>query len=447
MQIEVENLRGFRRAALSFAAAPEPDAGARPLTVLLGGAGSGKSTLLQALALGLMPRREAAALLAHQPGPWVRLGARARGAQSHPEARIRVELADPAQPQRRFSVTTHIADSDGDAGSATTAGGPAAGPTLRQETEPRTGFPWHRVRVSGYGAVRVPPAPAQTTNARGRASAAKPPRARARDAVATLFDPRARLLPASALFADAAADAAAQRLRLCKSILGIRGSLNGNDLGLVQKRASGSIPLSALGGGVSDIAAWLVDLVARAHAGAPRGLLLVDAVDAQLQPAGQRDLLARVRARCPELQVVVSARSPGAIANRAAAELALCTRRGQQLAVSQDLPPPAGHDADALLRGPWFGLPATTDDATAVRLSDYREGVRAGAAADDRARLREAVRARVGYFVATPLDELAGEVLAAFEAEHTAAESEDERARIRERAAEALRRRLGDAET
>lgn len=194
-----------------------------------------------------------------------------------------------------------------------------------------------------------------------------------------------------------------------------------------------------------------MDLLGHAHAAGaldaqarPAGIALVDAIDAQLHPSAQRQLLGRLARRFPALQLVVTAQSPGMVANRAAGEVIVCQRRGQARAVAQGLPAPAGRNADEILRGPWFGLPATVDDHTARLLARYREAVRTGAGEPARARLREDVRGRVGYFVATPLDELAAEVVAALarELDQPGDVSGDARRAVVEEAMRRLRRRL-----
>jgi hypothetical protein len=406
MQVEVENLRGFRQVAVDLA-----DARGRPrqTTVALGEGGSGKTSLLCVMAVGLAPQREARALL--QAGSWL---ARARKAGGTPrEARVRVALCDPGAPAERFAITTWIA-------------GDAAGHIrVRQETEPAAGFPWQRVLVCGYGAGRgLSTRPA----VRGHAT---------RTTVASLFRRDARLLSPAALGPRLVATAWGHaRALLGDSALGDAGDLD------------------ALGDSASSVLSWLIDLLGHAHAAGaldaqarPSGIALVDAIDAQLHPSAQRRLLARLARRFPALQLVATAQSPETVVNRAAGEVLVCRRQGQARAVVQDLPALTGRNADEILRGPWFGLPATVDDHTARLLARYREAVRAGAGEPERARLREAVRMRVGYFVATPLDELAAEVMASLERErdqpgHPAGES---REALVEEAMRRLRRRLDEA--
>jgi hypothetical protein len=172
------------------------------------------------------------------------------------------------------------------------------------------------------------------------------------------------------------------------------------------------------------MAAGLADLLGRAHLeGAldgesrPAGIALVDGIDAHLHPGRQRLILGRLARIFPDLQVVATAQSPETVVNLQAGEVAVCQRIGAVRVLLQELPSPAGRNADELLRGPWFGLPATVDDDTAALMATYRERVRAGAGDKERDRLREAVRERVGYFVATPLDELIAEILAVLEDE------------------------------
>lgn len=375
MRVEVENLAGFRQVAVDLAGARGRP---RQTTLALGQNGSGKTSLLCVMAVGLVPLRDARALLAATPES--RLAHTRPGRQR--EGRVRVELCDPGAPAERFAITTWIATD------------PAGGVRVRQETEPARDFPWQRVLVCGYGARR-----GLTT---GRALRHTP-----RTGVASLFRHDARLLSPAALGPNLVAAAWGHaRALLGDHALGAPGDLD------------------ALGDGAFSLLAWLVDLLGHAHAAGaldaesrPAGIALVDGIDAHLHPSAQRQLLTRLARRFPALQLVVTAQSPQSVVHRAAGEVLVCLRQGRASTVAQGLPAPAGRNADEILRGPWFGLAATVDDPTARLLARYRNAVRTGASEDERAGLREAVRARVGYFVATPLDEIAAEVVAALASE------------------------------
>jgi energy-coupling factor transporter ATP-binding protein EcfA2 len=367
MRVEVENLRGFRQAVLDLADAHDKP---RRTTVLLGDNGSGKTTLLRVIALGLARPRDVQSMAEDM------LGVSRRGVRD--EARIRIELAEPGPRGERVAVTTWI---DTDASGAI---------EVRRETEPAKGFPWPRTLVCGYGAGRGLP--------EAQAPAVHVPR----DAVASLFRSDARLLVPETL--GEALDTALARHG--QALLGL------------------DVAAAAPGDGAGSTTAWLGDLLGRAHLdGAldaesrPAGIVLIDAIDAHLHPSRQRQLLGRLARLFPDLQIVATAQSPETVVNLEAGEVAVCHRQGAQRAVLQELPSPAGRNADEILRGPWFGLPATVDDETATLLATYRQRVRAGAGESERERLRQAVRDRVGYFVATPLDELVAEVLAVLEDE------------------------------
>ena len=367
MRVEIENLQGFRQAVLDLA-----DARGKPrrTTVLLGDNGSGKSTLLRVIALGLARPRDVKGMAQGM------LGVSSRGERD--QARVRVELVETGPRAERVSVTTWI---------DTAEDGTIA---VRRETEPDRDFPWPRVLLCGYGAGR------------GQPTQRMPGKHVPRDAVASLFQRDARVLAPEAL--GEALDTALARH--CQSLLGL------------------DFAVAEPGDGAHATAAWLADLLGRAQLDAaldaefkPAGIALVDAVDAHLHPSRQRQILGRLARIFPDLQIVATAHSPETVVNLETGEVAVCHRQGSFRALIQDLPAPTGRNADELLRGPWFGLPATMDDDTATLLATYRERVRAGASEKERARLRESVRDRVGYFVATPLDELIAEVLAVLEDE------------------------------
>lgn len=446
MRVEVESLHGFRRACIDLAdVAGKPRRGA----LVLGDNGSGKTTLLRAVALGLAPLGDARALAGAWPGLAAGLGlGPVRTRSRRPGgSRIRVELCDPGAPSRRFAVTTWLgADRTGAV-------------QVRRETEPARGFPWQRVLVCGYGAMR------------GGHGSRQPRAARAsgRQAVGSLFAGDAILPPARALQVlgwtragrrgDSALAAAVERHLRALLGLGARGgvTLAGDRVivGVSGGPGAGraSVPWDALGDGARSTGAWLLDLLARSHrAGAlgpgarPRGVALVDGIDAHLHPSRQRAILGLIGRRFPGLQLVATAQSPLLVADRAPGDVVLCSREGAGLHVRQDLPAAEGRDADAILRGPWFGLDATVDPETARLLAGYRERAGAGAGEGELAGLREAVRARVGHFAATPLDELALEVVAALRAELAGADpghlSGERRQALVEEAAARLRRRL-----
>lgn len=453
MRVEVESLHGFARACIDFAdVAGKPRRG----VLVLGDNGSGKSTLLRAVALGLAPLRDARALA----GAWPGLAAGVARTQARrgrrAESRIRVELCDPGAPDQRFAITTRLrADVSGAV-------------QVRRDTEPARGFPWQRVLVCGYGAQRGAAGRVAATSRRG--GAARAPAARA--AVASLFACDAPLMtPPRALQVlgwtragrrDDSALAAAVEGHL-RALLGL-GPRSGVALAgdRVDVRVSGgpgaSVPWDALGHGARSTGAWLLDLLATSHrAGAlspgarPRGIALVDGIDAHLHPSRQREILGLVARRFPGLQLVATAQSPLLVADRAPGDVVLCRREGAGLAAHQDLPPAQGRDADAILRGPWFGLDATVDHETARLLAAYQDRARAGAGEDELAALREAVRARAGHLAASPLDELAVEVVAALRAELASEDSGhlsgDRRRALVAEAAARLRRRLEEHET
>jgi len=142
------------------------------------------------------------------------------------------------------------------------------------------------------------------------------------------------------------------------------------------------LPTSALSDGYQAFLAWTGDLLHRLAAVAPTGLplreipgvVLIDEVDLHLHPAWQRQVLHRLAAAFPRLQIIATTHSP----------LVLGSVRHEQVRVlrsdqglSEVLLPSEvtwGRSADQLLASPFFGLDSTRDIefASALRAAEQK---------------------------------------------------------------------------
>lgn len=108
-------------------------------TVFVGDNATGKSTLLRSIAMGLCDEASAAGLMKESDEGYIRRG--------QTEARIRLDLFDPDDHLRKYTIKTTVTRIEGERG--------IFSDVVRQQTIPkRQLFPWDEIFVSGYGAGR-----------------------------------------------------------------------------------------------------------------------------------------------------------------------------------------------------------------------------------------------------------------------------------------------------
>jgi predicted ATP-binding protein involved in virulence len=176
----------------------------------------------------------------------------------------------------------------------------------------------------------------------------------------------------------------------------------------------------------------------------PCGIVLIDEIDEHLHPSWQRSLLPTLRKRFPNVQFVGTTHSAMTLVNLQREELALCMLRNAVAQVFQgEFRGPGARTADELLRSEWFGLPSTFDQESAALIERYQEALRTGGPSTQKtAKLREQVRERLGYPVASPLDELAVEIADELRKQFRDESNPDEREKLINKGATMLRTRL-----
>ncbi len=299
--LKLLNVRSFTELELDFNARSSPlaDGGAGQWVVLLGDNGVGKSTILRSLALALVDRELANALLQTQraPAPYVRMQ------EDHAEITVELSGLTPFQVEIRAGRTSEKLKiiKERDVRPALFAYGPQRGSAVGRSAR--------EVSFSETGAV------------------------------ATLFDEEAELIHAETWLkqlrlgalesAGGPAEAFFDAVR--EALVGL---LDGVDcLDVTQKkgvrlsgqRVGNDIPLAALSDGYLSTMGWVLDLLARwserfrriedrmpdaSMATDATGLVLVDEIGLHLHPQWQMRVIRDVRRMFRNMSFVVSSHHP-----------------------------------------------------------------------------------------------------------------------------------------
>ena len=429
-RLVIKNARCFKDAELDFMTTPRKS---RNMTLLVGDNGEGKTTILKAIAIGLSPEKEAAALITDMPGRFIR---RNKKGAYEKRAEICLELFDPAKPSMQYRITTILEEDQ------------SGQEFLRKTMEPAD-FPWERIFVCGYG-----------VNRGGRASGSLDTY-RIREAVNTLFDDGGTLLEPETVLKNF-------KLAQLEAENGTGGKVSFNDLirhlKFVLRLAPshkievsaervlvhgkwGAMPFHALGDGYRGTSSWLLDFVSRSHAaGHPMaGIVLLDELDEHLHPSWQRKLPGLLKSRFKHIQFVATTHSALPLVDCSANEIIACHLHNAVASLVSDMPGPQGKSADDILRGEWFGLDATVDSKSAKLLSRYRTALAKNASAEDIASLRKKVHQQLGYQVFSPMDELAIQIAAEVRKDFNKHTTEIEKSELLTKAAQRLRERLRGA--
>jgi energy-coupling factor transporter ATP-binding protein EcfA2 len=297
-KIELEDVRGFRRASLSFT---DSLGEVRPWTLLLGVNGVGKSTLLRAIAL-ITTGSDAMTDLIGRPHEWVRGGAE--------RAVIRAELQTPVSEPFEVQVAIHRDD------------------TIRKILDQNEeSLAWldgilandEWLPTLGYGVSRR--ASPDALRARSRTGIVQP---RA-SAVATLFSPFEELVSIDSWAMDLDYRKGQGALRLIRHALqsilmpGVDFvDIDKEQRELIFRTQDGDLPFSQLSDGFQSVVAWIGDLLFRLTdtfgitekpLEAP-GMLLLDEIELHLHPRWQRRLVDYLRQLLPNFQFVATTHSP-----------------------------------------------------------------------------------------------------------------------------------------
>lgn len=306
-KLELEDVRGFHRASLSFMGS---QGAVRPWTLLLGINGVGKSTLLRAIALATTGS-DALTDLMGRPHEWIRNGAE--------RAIIRAELR--LDGTHDLNVEIEIRRND----------------TIRSILDRNRDLqaldvhlPRYDLYTLGYGVSRR--ASGEALRARPRTGMVQP-RAWA---VATLFSPFEELVSIESWAMDLdyrrGQGAIALIRHALQSILmpGVElVDIDKERRELVFRTEDGDIPLSQLSDGFQSVVAWVGDLlfqltdtfgITERPLEAP-GLLLLDEIELHLHPRWQRRLVDYLRQLLPNFQLVATTHSPLAAQQVAEGEL------------------------------------------------------------------------------------------------------------------------------
>lgn len=304
-RLKLENVRSIPSLDLDFS---DGDA-VRQWTLLLGSNGTGKSTILRSIAL-LLAGSDALPDLIGRPGRWVRYGT--------DQAKLTAEIVTKAGERRDVGLTLRPDQSMRD---------------VFDENDESLGeldaALEHTARsylVVGYGVSRRPSS---------KTAAIEPSQRLRSAAVATLFDPDARLQPIEnwAIDLDYRQESDgldAVREALAHLLPDVRfDHIDRDDKSLVFTTVDGKIPFDQLSDGLQAMASWLGDLLFRVTETfqdyrrplSARGLLLIDELELHLHPTWQRRLIASIRAALPNFQVVATTHSPMTAHQAGAGEL------------------------------------------------------------------------------------------------------------------------------
>ena len=347
--IKLENFRCFSNHELSFV---DDDSGneedsIRKTTILLGDNGTGKSNLLKAIGL-ITAGREALAELLDEPESWIQVGKEfcqldavlktAGGKEQHVFLRIEKKDTVTKVLDRARKSLAKLDDA--------------------LEHTNRNYF------VLAYGASR------RLNVNRGRRDKSSGYRHVRARSVSTLFNSDEVLIPIESWAMDMdylenrGAMSAISKV-MSDFLRGVKFSGIDKKKGqLIFKTPLGTVPMSQLSDGFQNVAAWIGDLLYQITEVfndyktplKTRGLLLVDEVDLHLHPRWQRDILAFLRQKLPNFQVVATTHSPITTQQANENELHYIERRGRSLKLHQFTGMPIAMLLHQLVMSDVFGL-------------------------------------------------------------------------------------------
>ena len=292
-RIHLNNIRCFDDIELTLS---EPDDTAN-WTIILGDNATGKSTLLRALAMGLCDESSAAGLMKESDEGYIR--------RQYNEATITIWLRDPEDNRDEVYIKTKLIQKSPHDGILVDR--------VRQKTFPKfSGFPWHRLFVSGYGAGR-------SVSGTGDVSTYSPI-----NAVYNMFNYTEGLQNPELVIRRLTNQCSDHTLKqnqlfkiLCEATGATRARLTNEGIRVDGPWGDG-MPLRDLADGYKSAFLWITDLIGWALAFDPecnstseiRGIVIVDELEQHLHARWQRTVVDDLKALFPRVQFVVSSHSP-----------------------------------------------------------------------------------------------------------------------------------------
>lgn len=326
--IKLKNFRCFSNHELSFVDddSDNKKESIRKTTVLLGDNGTGKSNLLKAIGL-VTAGRDALAELLDEPKSWIQVGKRF----CQLDAVLKTATGEERQVFLRIEEKDTVSKVLDRAKKSLTELNEALEHTNRNYF------------VLAYGASRR-----LNVNRGHRTRSSDYNHVRARS-VSTLFNPDATLNPIEswAMDMDYLKNRGAMNVIskvMSEFLRGVEFSKIDKKKGqLIFKTPFGTVPMSQLSDGYQNVAAWIGDMLHQITETfddykAPlktSGLLLIDEVDLHLHLRWQRDLLAFLRRKLPNFQVVATTHSPITAQQANENELHYLERSGKSLKLHQ----------------------------------------------------------------------------------------------------------------
>ncbi|MCP4698644.1 MAG: AAA family ATPase [Gammaproteobacteria bacterium] len=192
-------------------------------------------------------------------------------------------------------------------------------------------------------------------------------------------------------------------------------------------------PFSLLSDGYRNALAMVADIAIRAAILNPfpgenaviktPGIVLIDELDLHLHPKWQRRIVKDLRRAFPEIQFVATTHAEQILVGAQADEIAILKiDDSPKKIVVQRLDIPPGLRAEQVLTGEWFGLQSTLDPDTLELLEQHRELLQkpdlSDAEKQERAKIEDTLRQRLGRFADTPLERMALGIIAELTSRH-----------------------------
>lgn len=350
-EIQLEKIRGFRELTLKLLS---EDGSPRPRTLIVGKNGTGKSTLLRAIALCLLPSREAFSLFSTPLGPLDSTGQEGRA-----DLRLRTRRSDD------FSRTFQILGPDRD----------WLRPLASTNRADLTGMAF----ICGYGAGRYGTKSESEQGPGYRASAAVSSLFRYEQA---LLGPELTLRRLESRFGS---EFYGRTLLGLKHALGLTSdddiSLRpGGGIEVSGPSVGGTIPFESWADGYRLTFSWIVDLYGWAmqaeaidEDGHVEGILLIDEIEQHLHPSMQAEILPRLSELFPKMQIFATTHSPLVALDAKPEELVVLRREGDQVVAVQDVPDFAGYSVEDMLADPRIFDSEVYGTEMRDKLGRYRE--------------------------------------------------------------------------